>query len=311
MTAVSRRQCVMNEIEKTFDTMKRSKPVIDDKEPMKRTILLIGRPRSGKTTLKNMIENPMKVSDEMSLVSQFNKPECKQIKCENSALFITVVDTPGLSNCQNDNDELRQIHKTCIEGGIIGFHLVCFCTSFDAGINRQDIDLLKRITEYFGETIKPNLCMIITRCESKGVDQQNRIRTEVEKDAFFAKVVDRLGQGIRFSGSLNYDDWYRGNDALFDQFTRVYGYREELLGMIEAENNVYRLPKVPESSIHTSIELPSHQPQTKHFVSIGEPPFPYKYVLLIDNAPTRSIVSIPECDTDFPDYVFVYNLMNQ
>jgi hypothetical protein len=229
MAANSQQERIMEWIKKNFEFLENAKLTTDDRDPIEKNILLLGRTKSGKTTLLNMIRDPTHVSNELSLLSKSGTIQCETIKYSKPALLLRIVDTKGLSGSQHDGNELLNIHEAMTKFRITSFHLVCYCLSFEAGIRQQDITTLKNIIDYYGEEIKPNLCMIITRCESKIEEQRRRMCTEIEQDCFFGDVVKQLGQGIHFSGSLNYDDWHNGSEALCNQFLTIYNYRVKLM----------------------------------------------------------------------------------
>ncbi|CAF3941781.1 unnamed protein product, partial [Rotaria sp. Silwood1] len=64
-----------------------------------RTVVLIGRTRTGKTTMRNVIENPMHISEPFTLKSHTKEVSIKCIAAylqhENQVHNINIIDTPG------------------------------------------------------------------------------------------------------------------------------------------------------------------------------------------------------------------------
>jgi predicted GTPase len=213
-----------------------------------RYILLIGRSKAGKTTLKQMLNDPRIISNESSLISTTKEPIVDTFNISQSNLTLTVVDTPWLFNRHTYTDEplsidenLNKINTLCFNRGITEFHLVCFCVSFESGINNQDLEAITLFHQHFGPELSQNLCMIITRCESKNNEQRIALHSEIEHDTYFNMVVHQFGKGIHFSGALKRDDWNRGSDALLTQFENICEYRHNLLAIIEQSTTTYKI----------------------------------------------------------------------
>ena len=214
-----------------------------NEETLKRRILLLGRPSTGKTSLLEMLEDPTRVPEVPCILPENTTNQCKTIKCKAPPLHIEAVDTAGISGFQNVKGQLEEIYQYCIEQNIHDFHLICFCTCLEAGIFPQDLKIIQGIQQFFGESISDQLCIIITRCESKTEEQIQRLCRQIGQATFFGSVIDLLGKGVHFSGCLNYDDWYHGYNSLKDQFKNVRGYREKLLALVESANTSVLLSK--------------------------------------------------------------------
>ncbi|CAF3362530.1 unnamed protein product [Rotaria socialis] len=261
MTITSQQERLMQEIQQIFYSKEQKKATFNDKEPKERNILLVGRQKSGKTTFAKMLENPRKVCDELAIFSQNESIEIERIKTTNPTLLIKVVDTIGLNDYQNPNEQLQWIREQCIDHRIRDFHLICFVISITDGFHHQDIDYINYMTKNFGENIEHNLCMIITRCESKTESQRKRCYEQLANDTKFRHVIHLFKQGIHFSGALNYDDWNLGNHSLRDQFLNVHHYREKLLDLMDYDIRAYTLTVQNVTPMHLSVS-PSSDPQT-------------------------------------------------
>ncbi|CAF3874431.1 unnamed protein product [Adineta steineri] len=147
-------------------------------------------------------------------------------------LKLNIVNVP--SKMIDETSDLNEINKICVEFGTVEYHLICFCVSINTGINEQDIELFKRLVEHFGNgKIRPNLCLVVTRSESKDEESRETILDELENDVHFNYVIKQLGRGVYFSGALNSQDWHRANEEpLLDQFRTIHEYRRSLLQSI-------------------------------------------------------------------------------
>jgi hypothetical protein len=212
-----------------------------------RNILLIGRRNIGKTTLKNILQDPCYVSDEATLISR--TPSIilhPSFSLSGSNLSLTIIETSRSFELNNNNEHLSKINTFCITNNLTEFHLICFCTSFESGIQNEDIDSLHKLIKHFGQQICSCLCLIITRCELKTNQQRNHLLNELRHDVGFKKVIPYFQQGIYFTGSTT-QDCYRRKDRelLIDQFETVYTYRENLLKLIgNTTNSFFIQPKI-------------------------------------------------------------------
>lgn len=192
-----------------------------------RKILLLGRSKSGKTTFRQMMRDPTCVSDELNLLSTSSSIDFEVIEHQQTGLSLKIVDTQSLSGRVDDEDELTNIQKAATAQGIIHYHFICYCLSFEAGIRQQDINAVRTIITCYGPQIKSNLCLIITRCEMKTEQQLQQMHTQIQRDISFRDLLPHFGLGLYFSGALKYDDWQNGNEALCDQFRNIYQYSEK------------------------------------------------------------------------------------
>ena len=245
----------MDWIYRKYRSLEDDKPTADNVDCRERNILLLGRANSGKTTLRRMLRDPTRVSDEMSLLAKSGVRENETINYGKRALQLNIVDTKGPSGREASEDDFKNIHQSIVESGITTFHLICYCLSIEAGIRQQDITTLKNIIKFYTEGLKQHLCIIITRCESKTEEQCRRLAGEIQRDSSFHDVVTHCGQGIHFSGSLNYDDWYQGNEALCQQFLTIYNYRKKFIELACTNTNHFRMPE--SLTFGTSTKQPS------------------------------------------------------
>ncbi|CAF1433565.1 unnamed protein product [Adineta steineri] len=229
----SRRCNIKTKINEIFGELQR-KYLEDDPglESIQRNILLLGRAKSGKTTLKNILVDPRYQSVGISLCSSTVKQMTFDDSYNIGHLKLNIVNVP--SKMIDETSDLNEINKICVEFGTVEYHLICFCVSINTGINEQDIELFKRLVEHFGNgKIRPNLCLVVTRSESKDEESRETILDELENDVHFNYVIKQLGRGVYFSGALNSQDWHRANEEpLLDQFRTIHEYRRSLLQSI-------------------------------------------------------------------------------
>ncbi|CAF2040924.1 unnamed protein product [Rotaria magnacalcarata] len=212
------------------------------KFPMKKVehknILLIGRTRTGKSTIQSLLIDPTNVPEELTLRSGTRDPHFQAFHLQEDDVVLNIIDTPGLFEHSNDQMDIRDnetILKTigfCINMEIAKFHAICFCVSLVAGINAEDINSLKLLAQYLGQETAKNSCVIITRCESISKKQREKLKKELIEDFDFKQIAPFFKLGIYFSGSINRDDLSRGNEeTVYHQYSTISDYREELIDL--------------------------------------------------------------------------------
>ncbi|UJR18484.1 hypothetical protein I4U23_005390 [Adineta vaga] len=249
-----------------------------------KNILLIGRTRTGKSTIQSVLVDPRKIGAESTLYAQTKvadfqsyivegtKAERDQatdpITIENqveqahneeintnleniqeeAVTVLNIIDTPGLfehgstSDNIQDNETILDTIQTCINREITKFHLVCFCASFESGINNQDIESLKLLINFLGKDVSKNSCLIITRCESKDKTERDKLVKEIVHDIHFKDIASYFQKGIHFSGVLNRDNWIKGQkDTIEDQFETICGYRADLINLFSTATDPFEI----------------------------------------------------------------------
>lgn len=229
MSIDEKRKELMALIQMDYVRSENRKQIVYREDLVERKVLLFGRSKSGKTTLRQMLRDPTKVSGELTLLSTSSSLEYDVIESNKSDLSLVIMDTQSLSGRPDDDqNQLSRIREAAIAQNINSYHFICYCVSFEAGIRHQDISAMKTIIASYGENIKSNLCLIITRCESKSKEQRDRMLNQIECDTAFKDLIRQFQLGLYFSGALNYDNWQNGNEILLDEFKNIYDYREKL-----------------------------------------------------------------------------------
>jgi hypothetical protein len=204
-------------------------------EVSQKNILIIGRTRTGKSTIQNLLVNPMAVPTDISLVSETREPSFRSFMLPKVKLLLNIIDTPGVYERHNDESMRRSEEiilasiTKCVNAEITKFHMACFAFSMGAGIQKDDIEALKLFINHLGPDVSENSCLIITRCEMKTASQRERLKRELSEDTEFKKIRPYFKKGIFFTGSLNYDDYNTGQSSVIDQFKNILEYRKMLI----------------------------------------------------------------------------------
>lgn len=208
----------------------------------KRNVLLIGPSKSGKTTLVYTLRDPTYVPEDMSLRPSLQiKPiPYPAIYPDLNPIELNIFELPA--TMMSETRDLFEINQECDHLKLHEVHLICLCASFDAGIDGYTVQSFERLINHLGrEQLKHNLCLIITRCESKGDRQRQLLRDELKEDTEYKRLIEYCERGIHFSGALNYDDWNDASEALYNQFQTVYNYRKNLMDLIEKSIEPFKI----------------------------------------------------------------------
>lgn len=200
-------------------------------------ILIIGRTRTGKSTIKSLLVDPTTIPDELTLKSGDKDPQFQAFYLQDRDVVLNMIDSPGLFERSSnkidirDNQAILQTIKMCANMEITKFHAICFCVSLTSGINKEDIDAIEALMKYFGNETSRNACLIITHCESIDKTQREDLRQQLVTDTAFKNIASFFKLGILFSGSINRDDYNRGNESVYEQFFTITDYRIQLIEM--------------------------------------------------------------------------------
>ena len=179
---------IQNEMEQMHANLEQHELNNNQADFVQRNILLVGPSKSGKTTLRHVLTDPRYVAEELSLRAVSGTEICESNTClPSSTVTLNIVELPA--EMINSERSLSEINVECHRLGIQDFHLICLCVSFNTGINGKDLQSFERLISCLGrEEVKPNLYLIVTRCESKDEGQRVTLCDELRRDVDYKRI---------------------------------------------------------------------------------------------------------------------------
>lgn len=236
------RKQIITALKKQFSSSNSKDSQVNEIEVKPRNVLLIGRYGSGKTTLRQVLEDPTHVSSLPKAIYTVKESLSSTFDTLNPSMKLQVLIVPNLFDNPSDSNNQRApieiIDKICHEKVIEEIHLICFCASFNPSNAKDDVKILTRLVEHYKSTasdVFQNLCMVVTNCEKTPDNQRQELLNEIQQ-------IDELScfdkSTIFFSGALNRHEYdIPDKNALKQQFDNVCGYRKELLDFIYRQDH--------------------------------------------------------------------------
>ncbi|CAF3420899.1 unnamed protein product, partial [Rotaria sp. Silwood2] len=202
-----------------------------------RNIVLIGRSRTGKSTIASVIENILYKPPQRELYSETKDVTFHKVATDAKSTqryYFNIIDTPGFfeiprgdSGNKFTNDRISSFIKSCITNDVTNVHLFAFVFNLAAGIIEKDIETMELIIkDYY--YLSNHMALIITFCE----DQKSETRKKLANDFFDhskvkqSRLKEFFKQGFFFMGCLSYEAWENENEKLLlDQFINVLEMR--------------------------------------------------------------------------------------
>lgn len=223
-----------------------------------RNVLMVGRTRSGKTTVIGVLKDPCVEPSKMSIFSDPSQPKCQGFsinnKSTNTKYTINVIDTPGLKEVarkgetKREDKEIMETVTTCLNAEITKIHVLVMVTSFEAGITDDDVNAFRiYMDKFWNEGMTAIIC--ITRAEDKKPVWRTDLISQLHSHTYFKSVLDKPNMHVCFMGCVSAgasDSLITADSAELEaKYDFVIQLRKEFLELIFRSKNHVRLLDLP------------------------------------------------------------------
>jgi GTPase Era involved in 16S rRNA processing len=202
-----------------------------------RTILLMGRTRTGKSTIAEVLATTLYEPKKLSIYSDTRETEIRNTfttdKNTGKSYRFTIIDTPGFFDLTREkssrlnNDDIKEHIKSCLKSDIRHVHLFGIVFNLVNGINERDIEAMIYIKENF-RGIENNTALVITNCEQMNEDERNKLIQQFFRHQQVKQhnLENFFGQGILFMGCLRHESLESVNErAIYFEYNNVLDMR--------------------------------------------------------------------------------------
>jgi len=275
-----------------------------------RNVLMMGRTRSGKSTAVGVIKDLCHEPKEISIFSDTENPKFQSFallnKKDGVKLTLNMIDTPGVFEVKVDearariNETILKVISQCSQNEITKLHCVIIFSSFETGINIQDVEAIKMFSEIFEGT---NIILCITRSEGKSgrfkenlkdqLTQYKELKHIAKDQIFFMGCFDsKTTQLVKKEDII---ECYRDINSMRTQLlTKIFSCIEpaQIRGLSIVKNKVGQLTNLIDTYMTNLIEVMKAADKTVSgvLVKIQDLDLLQKKIL-----ECREVLDVPEC----------------
>jgi len=222
-------------------------------EGIPRNLIVMGRSRSGKTTLIKVIENLGYVPPPLSLFNNTRKiemhPLVTTIAHNGKRYMINLIDTPGFEDRTMygqkpmSNQQIKNLIDQCISYRITEIHVFAFVFSLQAGINSDDVKSMKFIQRNYPNLGK-HFALVLTHCEDYNeVHCRRLIKDFFETDEIKeCELQSFFGLGVYCMGCIDQQSFTNDlRDAINYQIENIKNFREKFIDLIVKQREFYNI----------------------------------------------------------------------
>ena len=203
-----------------------------------RNLVLLGRSRTGKSTVAKVMEDVFHFSEERALFAQTKQIEFHKVKTgtgDGRHYYFNIIDVPGFFDISIDvkqtlsNDQVTQFINKCISQSVCNIHLFAFVFSLNGGINEQDIAAMIYTRNHFKD-LSTNMALIITNCEQSTTKQREDLCSNFFEHETVKKnqLKDFFKQGVFFMGCLRKESHDQANpQSIQNEYDNVLEMRDK------------------------------------------------------------------------------------
>ena len=223
-----------------------------------RNILLLGRTRTGKSTIAKVIENNLHIPELRRLYAETRKIHFNRIagECDGIMYHFNIIDSPGLFDlAQNGtealtNERIQEIIDDCIKKDVTDIHAFGFVFSAEGGINQEDIQSMILVQNRY-PLLRNYMMLVITHGEEKDGHERSSFVEEFfkQKDVVKHGLKDFFGLGTFFIGCLRPQlKRYPNLEAALIQLRNVSEMRQTFIRFLMKQENRFNIHRYHEEN---------------------------------------------------------------
>ena len=205
-----------------------------------RTLVLIGRTRSGKSTIAKVLQDSLYVPPTLEIFCGTRRPTSEKVN------GLTIIDMPGFYNQERDDSDYRLSNQTIesmlndeIKSVGLSRLIFAFVLNVANGINNEDILTMILVKNQYPE-IGPQTMLILSHCEEESVTNGTKLANDFF-NALHASKLERkalFGRGLYFMGSIRCEsELHQDLPAMLREHRNVQEMRNALITSIFSDIN--------------------------------------------------------------------------
>jgi GTP-binding protein EngB required for normal cell division len=205
-----------------------------------RNVILIGRTRTGKSTMASVVNDITYVSKAHELYSQTQKIQFKTISTEtkdNVWYYFNFIDVPGFFDISANgkqkltNEKINFYLQECMGKNITNIHMFAFVFNLAAGINERDIETMLYVKNTY-PYLDRHMALVITHCEQLEAPQRKRLIEDFFRHSKVkqSKLQDYFKLGVLFMGCLRNESVTTCNDkSMYFEYNNILDMRADFI----------------------------------------------------------------------------------
>jgi len=221
-----------------------------------------------------VLKDPCFSPEKASIFSETQNPKFVSFAINNrndtivQKYTISIIDSPGLFevkdkehiDAERTNEVIAQTIARCLENEITNIHCMIMFVTFEAGINRDDIESMKLFLDLFGGSgVSVALC--VTHADKHADSWRNSIKEQILRHPELSILLEKEKMPIMFMGCVDTTDkLYSSEEDLTEDYKNVYEMRKDMLQFIFAAKekkplNQMKVAKKKIEQVHEAINI--------------------------------------------------------